>query len=324
MLTPFEAAIDALVASVDAAWGAAGRDFDALPGVAAACLADCDLRALASVDALCEHVASTARLAPQLDPASQFGEPPVTLAVADGFHVDAYLWVRPATLVHDHGFCGAFCVAEGVSLLTRFAFESSDPAGAPVRRGDLRAAQPELLGRGAVREVWAGAVDVHQVAHLSYPSLSLLVRSTSARLAAPTYHYLGGFAVAGPSYLEPAMWRKLELAGWSVRMQRPNARRDLLALAATCDELALAWLLRVLVHQCLQADLAAEVAAATDVAWAPAFVDALGASGQGPTLAFADDEVTRMYLVMQQNGFSAEACGALAPRLEALARDARP
>lgn len=321
MEPPFQAALDALVADVDRGWAALGRDPAGLSEVASGALERSEMRHQLTIRALCGHVARAARLATQLDPASAFGEPPVTLALAEGFHVDAYLWVQPTTVIHDHGFTGAFQVVEGVSMHTVGEFESDAPGDAPVRLGQLTLRPPELLRSGAVRRIEAGARFIHQVAHLSSPSLSLVVRTTSALQVPTTYEYLpAGVAMATTYHLDHQHRRKLEIAGWVLRMGRDHALEDLRALMASGDPLLVAWMLRTVTRQCFRPDLGRLLADESDLAFAWPLVEALdhgAGGGSHAQLAFVDDAPSRMAWVAAQNGFDAETLARLRAELSA-------
>ncbi len=306
MTAPFGDALRALVERVDGEWAAARREPTSLPTVASAALAGSSLCRELTIDNLCAYVARSPDLPRQLDPGSTFGEPPVTLATGDGFHVDAYLWVQPATMIHDHGFSGAFQVVEGVSLHTTYDFGSSDGLDAPIRQGTLAISHAEILHPGAVRPIAAGLACVHQVAHLAAPSLSLIVRTTSAQLVPRCYQYLHpGIALGTVHDLTVAQRRRLEIAGWVFRMQRPNAVADLGALVATDDALLTAWVLRVVARYCAAPDVARQLAKTSPHAFAVPFVEALADDSRGGGLAqlsMVDDAGGRLRWVALNNG----------------------
>ena len=113
-----------------------------------------------------------------------FGEPPLTLFWHSNFHIDALFWTTATTSIHGHGFVGAFQVMEGTSLQSEFEFETDTPKKGRCRIGQLRQVNASLLRTGVTQLIGGGERFIHSVFHLGFPSVTIVVRSHVAGVAA--------------------------------------------------------------------------------------------------------------------------------------------
>ena len=321
---PFASDLHALAEDVALQWSAAGGTVEAFADIAVAALERSNLARTLTIDALCRYVANADTLPVQLDPASTFGEPPVTLAIADGFHIDAYLWVQPATAIHDHGFDGAFQVVDGVSLHSTFTFDGDDDLDAAVRCGTLSVEDNELLGPGTIRSIRSGQSFIHQVAHLPTPSLSLVVRTTDTIQTGHQYEYLfPGVAVASSHGLTVVERRQLEVVSWAMRLGRPDHETLVTALVTKARPLLTAWLLRWVAGAGGAPALAARAAGASPYPWVGPLLDGAAREPTGRFL-FDPDPASRLRWVAHHIGLNPTRIAELATELDRLRSTAAP
>ncbi|MBI4124631.1 MAG: hypothetical protein HY466_01695 [Deltaproteobacteria bacterium] len=126
------------------------------------------------------------KLPKQLSPHGGFGQPPITLYRDKQFLIDIYFWVTPQISIHSHAFRGAFAVLQGKSLHCEYTFQVKKDFGDQVQLGDLNLKATHLLREGDVEEILPGPDFIHQVWHISFPTVSLAVRT---RESIPQYTY---------------------------------------------------------------------------------------------------------------------------------------
>lgn len=132
----------------------------------------------------------TKSLPKQLSLYSGFGQPPITLYRNDplNFLIDIYFWVTPDIAIHSHGFRGAFTILQGKSLHCLYEFPIEENFKDELLLGDLSLKEVALLKEGNVEEIPLGEKFIHQVWHVSFPTLSLVIRT--AKWDGPQYTYL--------------------------------------------------------------------------------------------------------------------------------------
>jgi hypothetical protein len=245
-----------LVADIDARWRAAGFDPVGFSAIAAEALTASPPHEVMSIERALQHLVSASPLPPQADPKDRFGQPPVTVAWGDGFHVDMLFWEAPATSIHSHAFAGAFAVCDGLSMHVTFAFEETQRFGL-LATGSLTRVRADLLQPGSSEPIASGGGLVHQVAHVARPTLSLVVRTTEPVTQDPTWgHWPPGLAMAAPRWLSDASRKRLALARMVCRTRPERAEADLAALATGADDLLAAWLARTVATETGDPELA--------------------------------------------------------------------
>lgn len=137
------------------------------------------------------HAASGAELPPQGSLSDTFGQPPLVVHREDDFFIQALTWVEGSTSIHQHGFEGAFAVADGLSLHVPYGFALGETvADGHMVTGDLQMQKPEILRPGSVRPIEAGFGFIHALFHLERPTLTFVIRNSSSDLSYPQYTYL--------------------------------------------------------------------------------------------------------------------------------------
>jgi hypothetical protein len=146
-----------------------------------------------------------------------FGQPPINLYAGRGFFIEALIWVDSPTTVHQHGFSGAFGVLKGSSFHSEYAFHPAKCVGGHLMLGSLECRSSEVLRRGDVRPIEAGAGFIHSLVHLEPPSVSIVVRTPRTAAGGPQYNYfLPGLAV-DPFYKPEPLATQLELLRATLR-----------------------------------------------------------------------------------------------------------
>lgn len=268
--TKVEASLAPLITRVGSAWDSRGRAPEAFTAIAEQELKRARLHESLDMSDVLAHLAETSAYPRQHDRHLIFGEPPVTIARGEGFHVDAYFWVNPSTSVHNHIFSGAFTVLHGVSLHVAYAFAVSETfEGGAILTGSSTAAGVELLRAGAVRAIGNELQLVHRVAHLSRPTLSVVVRTSEPPPHAHAYTFLlPALAVVGPDRLAEGPRRQLEVARLLSRTPQPQSEALMATMIARAGGLHRLWLLRTVFFETWDLGLVTQLAeAAPETPW---------------------------------------------------------
>lgn len=307
----FDASIDALVTNVENQWAAVDHNRAAFPAIAVAAIEQAAIHNKVTLQDLLSYLAEQPSFPKQVDPSSAFGETPITLRFRERFAVDLYFWHRPVVTIHNHSFSGAFSVLVGVSLHTLYSFIESKRFGDRVMIGEVAQDDVELLQRGAVREIVGSVAHVHQVAHLSRPCVSLVIRTHPDPSDPPIYTFLPpSFAMLESRSLSESEQKQLALVDLFCRTPRKQADDLLLSMLLGADDLLVAWALRSVAEKSQDLDRARQLAARLgERPWLDAFLRSIEhtdtadvnlrmVSGEGPRLFVmllknADDRETR-------------------------------
>ena len=168
--------IELLGKKVDSLWQEKKGQFKFFE-IAAQALKAWPLRKYFCLEEFLDDLWKRKELPQQLDPAGKFGSPPITLYRTNDFVIDVYFWVTPDISIHSHNFQGAFTVLQGLSLQSQYHFVEKQNLNDRMLIGDLSLSQTKLLHPGDVEEILGGPEFIHQVWHLSYPTVSLAVRT---------------------------------------------------------------------------------------------------------------------------------------------------
>ena len=96
-------------------WNTANRDDAALPQAAMRALAELPAHEHIRASDVVEWAATTPALPLQLDPQSQFGDPPLTVYNDGCLVIDIYFWLHSSTSIHQHAFAGVEIAHQVVS-----------------------------------------------------------------------------------------------------------------------------------------------------------------------------------------------------------------
>jgi hypothetical protein len=230
-------------------WGRRGRRAGTLSEAATAALGTLPPGPEVGALAVLEHAARREDLpASQSALADVFGQPPLVLFAADDFYIQALNWIDGTTDVHQHGFDGAFAVAEGLSLHVPYRFAPTGRlADGHLVVGDLSMGEPELLRPGAVRPIISGFGFVHALFHLERPTLTVVVRNVSSELDYPQYSYLRPGLGYDKLWTDKRTGKRLQAIGAMHRLDPASARR---AVAEIVSE-APVWLAFLAAHDAL-------------------------------------------------------------------------
>jgi hypothetical protein len=159
----------------------------------------------------------------QQDLAGSFGNPPITLYSGPRFYIDVYFWLDGTTNTHQHGFCGAFHVLLGSSLLSQYSFTPKHELNQHFLIGDIRLNKVELLEQGMVRQIVPGKEYIHSLFHLDRPSATVCVRTYQTLSGLPQFGYHKPHLAIDPFFKEPLAVKQLQTASLLLKMRHPDA-----------------------------------------------------------------------------------------------------
>lgn len=208
---------------IERRWSARGYRHNYFHDIAAECLHAPAYHREFDEDEIINWVNKTTSLPEQLDPRSNFGQPPLTVWRTDRFVVDLYFWVDTDTSTHDHSFSGAFTNLAGQSLNCTYRFEQGVRADEGVLLGNLLLDQSELLKPGDICAIPAGPRFIHRVWHLDSPTITLVPRTVTRRRGLWQYsYYQEGMAVRYRRKAPIEFQRRRDFLAYLFRRQHPR------------------------------------------------------------------------------------------------------
>jgi len=225
MVDPVAAYFADLGAAVEQQWTKLGRRGPDLSAAAAAALEQVPPAAHVGAMAVLRYAAGSPDLPSEQSKLSDvFGQPPLTMFSAPDFFVQALTWVDGTTSIHQHGFDGAFAVAEGLSLHVPYGFDLAEMAAEDhLVAGELVMGEPEILRPGQVRRIDAGFGFIHALFHLERPTVTIVVRNSSTSLPYPQYTYLRPGLGWDNLWSNRLVGRRLQAIGAMHRLDPPAA-----------------------------------------------------------------------------------------------------
>jgi hypothetical protein len=206
--------VQSLVAETGAQWSSAGGNATSFPSAASRALEGVELPAFSTADLLAHFATeATHRLPAQSELGDQFGQPPAILFRGPDFFIQGLTWMEGTTAIHQHGFCGAFKVADGQSLHVPYRFETAEQLAPELAVGDLRMETPEILDVGDVRIIEPGSAFIHALFHLARPSLTIVVRNYSSDVGTPQFNYRRPGLAYAPQDHDVLRQRRLQAVG---------------------------------------------------------------------------------------------------------------
>ncbi len=171
--------IERLGETVGKEWQRRGATQESFSTVAFRALQKSNVHKKFEVEKILKWLCRTKKFPKQLALNNGFGQPPMTLYRHKrlDFLIELYFWVMPEISIHSHGFRGAFTVLRGRSFHCEYAFEVRKNLNQEVLLGNLRLKKATLLRPGDMTEVPQGPAFIHEVWHLGFPSISLLIRT---------------------------------------------------------------------------------------------------------------------------------------------------
>ena len=207
---------------VEQRWRDQNYNEEAFPEIAAEALAETSPSEQVDPWEIIRWVHTAQALPAQQDVPASFGNPPITLYSGPRFYIDVYYWVDGTTSIHQHGFCGAFHVFLGSSILSRYDFEETRRINAHFSLGQIRLNDVELLGEGDTRQILPGISYIHALFHLDRPSATVIIRTRQTPGELPQYKYHKPYVAVDPFYQEETMIKKIQSAALLLNIKHPQ------------------------------------------------------------------------------------------------------
>ena len=224
-----------LGALVEQRWRDQDYNEEVFPEIAAQALAETSPNKEVNPWEIIRWVHTAQQLPKQQDVPASFGNPPITLYSGPRFYIDVYYWVDGTTSIHQHGFCGAFQVFLGSSILSRYDFAETRRINAHFSVGELDLKDVELLVEGDIRQILPGIEYVHALFHLDRPSATIIIRTHQTPNALPQYKYLKPNVALDPFYQEETTIKKIQSAALLLSIRHP-AVDELIGELLSCSD----------------------------------------------------------------------------------------
>ncbi|MGH1468188.1 MAG: hypothetical protein ACRBBP_04810 [Bdellovibrionales bacterium] len=141
-----------------------------------------------------EWLLDSEKLPEQVNLYNVFGEPALTIFNNGKFAVDVYFWRKNDTLIHSHGFRGAFKVLFGKSLHEEFTVKEFNKEEVDIYSSSVERKNIEILESEEVKTILPGNELVHRVLHLDNPTVSLCVRTVNDTDLSQWHHLSTGIS----------------------------------------------------------------------------------------------------------------------------------
>ncbi|HEX4684280.1 MAG TPA: hypothetical protein VH277_16295, partial [Gemmatimonadaceae bacterium] len=184
------AALRNLGQRIDAEWKAAGYKPGDLPAIASRALTESRPDREYDLGVLADWTLTVPAFPDACNPFGPLGPPAFTVWSNPHFFVNVYVYTTPEVVVHDHDFSGAFMNLSGVTIHCTYAFGGGDAIDETVHVGALRLEGIEAISEGKVRPIEAGERFIHQVWHISQPTVVLVVRTPPLTPSPRQFQYL--------------------------------------------------------------------------------------------------------------------------------------
>ena len=208
---------------IERRWSARKYRHNYFHDIAAECLHAAAYHGRFDEDEIIKWVSRASSLPQQLDPRSNFGQPPITVWRTDRFVVDLYFWVDTDTSTHDHSFSGAFTNLVGQSLNCTYRFEQGVEVDEGVLLGSLLLNRAELMNPGDTCAIPSGSKFIHRVWHLDCPTITLVPRTVTRQRGLRQYsYYAEGMAVRYRHKAPIEFQRRREFLNYLFRRQHPR------------------------------------------------------------------------------------------------------
>jgi hypothetical protein len=184
-----------LAETLNADWQGVGYKTAAFPSLAARALSDFEPHRSYRLNALADWILRSRTFPAACNPFGSLGPPAFTVWSNSRFFVNVYAYNTPEVVIHDHNFAGAFVNASGRSIHCTYRFTAGERIDTSVRAGALDLAKSEVIMEGMVRQIEPGAGFIHQIWHISRPTVVLVIRTPA----------LPGRSVRQFEYFRPAV-----------------------------------------------------------------------------------------------------------------------
>ena len=179
-----------LAEQIDTEWKATGYKPADLSGIAARLLSDIRPDRTFDLSALADWTLSQPTFPSACNPFGPLGPPAFTVWSNQHFFVNVYAYTTPEVVIHDHDFTGAFMNLSGITIHCTYEFPDADLIDDSVHIGGLRLRGIEAISDGAIRQIEAGRGFIHQVWHISQPTVVLVVRTPPLDSGTRQFQYI--------------------------------------------------------------------------------------------------------------------------------------
>ena len=183
-------ALRALAERIDVEWRGQGYRPADLPAIATRLLAETRPDRAWNLGALADWTLSEAAFPDACNPFGPMGPPAFTVWSNEHLFVNIYAYTTPEVVVHDHDFSGAFMNLAGITIQCTYDFGGADIVDDSVRVGALRLRGIEAISDGAVRAIEPGDAFIHQVWHVSQPTVVLVIRTPPLTPSPRQFQYM--------------------------------------------------------------------------------------------------------------------------------------
>jgi len=209
-------ALENLAVRLDAEWKATGYKTSVFPKLAARFLAGFRPENDDRLRALSDWLLRSKTFPAPLNPFGSAGPPAFTVWANPRFVVNVYAYMTPAVNIHDHNFAGAFVNVVGKSLHCTYRFADAERINPSVHVGGLSLRAADLIAEDRVETIDAGSGFIHQVWHLSRPTVVVVIRTRPlSRRTVRQFEYLRpavAMEVLRDATLVPQMSQRFEYA----------------------------------------------------------------------------------------------------------------
>jgi len=148
-------------------------------------------------------------LVPQLNLYNNFGEPSLTVFNNGKFALDIYFWRKNDTLIHSHGFRGAFKIMYGLSLHEDFVVETLNTFSKDILNTKLTQKNIKVMKPGDSQQINPDMELTHRVVHLGDPTVSLCLRTVEDTELNQWHHLTTGLSFQKKHVSEKTIKRSL-------------------------------------------------------------------------------------------------------------------
>jgi hypothetical protein len=184
------AVLRSLAERIDVEWKAAGYKPVDLPTIAARLMAETRPDRAYDLGALADWTFTETDFPASCNPFGPAGPPAFTVWSNPHFFVNVYAYTTPEVVIHDHDFAGAFINLSGVTIHCTYEFAAADSIDSNIQVGGLRLRGIEAIGDGSVRRIEPGQGFIHQVWHISQPTVVLVVRTPPLTATQRQFQYV--------------------------------------------------------------------------------------------------------------------------------------
>lgn len=125
----------------------------------------------------------------QVNNREQFCDLPIILFENSRFRIQLLTWLNASTVIHEHGFYGAFQVVRGSSIERVYRYNEHQEINSKVKIGELEPISFNHRTAGSKVKINGGSDYIHSLYHLEEPTITLIIRTHSLTHLAPQLSY---------------------------------------------------------------------------------------------------------------------------------------